>query len=275
MGNKITSINVAIIGAGNMGKALITGLKRAYGDGIRIAVWDNFPGALVDMGDFAESIDPRNWETADFAPNAVILAVKPADIAGLLDGISPMIQERGYDFLTISVAAGISISTIRGKIGKTMRVCRAMPNTPALIGEGMSVYALSENCAPNDISLAEQIFGACGKTVNIPESLMDAATGLSGSGPAFAYSFIEALAEGGVSAGLPYQTALDTAVQTVIGAAGMIRSTGEHPSVLRSRVMSPGGTTVKGLEALERGAFKNAVMSAVTEAAAQSAKMCT
>jgi pyrroline-5-carboxylate reductase len=148
-----------------------------------------------------------------------------------------------------------------------------MPNTPAMIGEGMSAYSLSGGCSGDDAKTVEYIFSACGKAINVPENLMDAVTGLSGSGPAFVYSFIEALAEGGVSAGLSYQMAMDAAVQTVIGAAKMVQGTSEHPSVLRSRVMSPGGTTVAGLQALERCAFKSAVMGAVAAAAARSAGM--
>jgi pyrroline-5-carboxylate reductase len=266
-------MHIAVLGAGNMGGALIGGLKRAYGDGVRIAGWDKVPEALAGLRGAAEPAGPEDWEAAGFVPDAAVLSVKPADIPGLLDVVARVSKRRGLDFLAVSVAAGVSISSIREKLGGSARVCRVMPNTPALIGEGMSAYALSENCRPGDKGLAERIFGACGRVIQIPENLMDAATGLSGSGPAFVYSFIEALAEGGVSAGLPYGAALEAAVQTVIGAARMVRETAEHPSVLRSKVMSPGGTTVKGLEALERGAFKSAVMSAVTEAAAQSKRM--
>ncbi|MDR2579361.1 MAG: pyrroline-5-carboxylate reductase [Chitinispirillales bacterium] len=266
-------MNIAILGAGNMGKAIIGGLKRAYGDDGRIVVWDEIAGALEGLGGAAESVEPCDWAASGFIPDAVIISVKPADVSELLGSIAPIIWERKLNFLTISVAAGVSTASICEKIGGNARVCRVMPNTPALIGEGLSAYSLSDNCTPEDERLVERIFGACGEVLSVPENLMDAVTGLSGSGPAFVYSFIEALAEGGVGAGLPYAAALDAAVQTVIGAARMVRVTSEHPSVLRSRVMSPGGTTVKGLQALERSAFKNAVMSAVTEAAAQSAKM--
>jgi len=266
-------MNVAIIGTGNMGKALIGGLKRAYGSTARISVWDKLPELLTGFDEGVEAIDPWGWHTAGFAPDVLILAVKPGDVSGLLDVVSTVSHQHKLDFLVISVAAGVSIAAIHEKIGSGARVCRVMPNTPALIGEGMSAYAMSENCEQRDTRLVEKIFSACGKVICVPENLMDAVTGLSGSGPAFVYSFIEALAEGGVGAGLSYKAALDSAVQTVIGAAEMVRQTGEHPSVLRSKVMSPGGTTVKGLQALESGAFKNTVMSAVAEAAAQSARM--
>lgn len=268
-------MNIAIIGLGNMGRALVAGLRKAGGQDVRIAGWDKFPEVAAEAGVGVERIDPWGWKAAGFVPDALILAVKPADVHALLDVVSAVSHEHKLDFLIISVAAGVSIASIREKVGGGARVCRVMPNTPALIGEGMSAYAFSENCDPHDARVVERIFGACGKVQCVPEGLMDAVTGLSGSGPAFVYSFIEALAEGAVSAGMPYAQALDAAVQTVIGAARMVRETGEHPSVLRSRVMSPGGTTVKGIEALERGAFKGTVMSAVAEAAAQSARLAS
>jgi pyrroline-5-carboxylate reductase len=267
-------MNIAIFGVGNMGRAIIGGLERACGSGVRIAAWDRCTEAFAELCDanVVEVIAPRNWKTADFVPEVLILSVKPADIPGLLDDtVVPAAREQGLDFLTISVAAGVTIRSIREKLGDGARICRVMPNTPVLIGEGMSAYSLSDSCSPADAGLVERIFSACGRVVGVDENLMDAVTGLSGSGPAFVYSFIEALAEGGVSSGLSYKAALDLAAQTVVGAAKMVQETGEHPSVLRSRVMSPGGTTVAGLRALERGAFRDAVMSAVAEAAARSA----
>ena len=269
-------MNIAIFGTGNMGKAIIGGLKKAYAGDVRVVAWDKSPGALEGLADGVEVVGPseHEWKSADFKPDVVIVSVKPADVLELLcDSVAPLIKGRGMDFLTISVAAGISIHTMRMSLGDTARVCRVMPNTPAMIGEGMSAYALSDNCPQGDSALVEYVFNACGKVVSVSEHLMDAVTGLSGSGPAFAYSFIEALAEGGVSAGLSYKMSMELAVQTVVGAARMVQATMDHPSVLRSRVMSPGGTTVKGLEALERAAFKSTVMSAVAEAAAQSARM--
>jgi len=264
-------MRIAVIGTGNMGRALIGGLIRAYGGEVRVAVYDKAPGALNNLGENLEIIAPPEWKRAEFIPDAVVLAVKPADIAGVLDMLAHVPQE--MNFLTISIAAGISIQSIKEKLHNGARVCRCMPNTPVLIGEGMCAYSLSQNCTPEDTTRIEYIFSACGKVINVPENQIDSITGLSGSGPAFVYSFIEALTEGGVNAGLSYDTALDAAVQTVIGAAKMIESTGEHPSVLRSKVMSPGGTTVRGLEELERGAFKHSVIQAVTQAAARAKEL--
>ena len=264
-------MRIAVIGTGNMGRALIGGLLRAYGGAVRIAVHDKAPGALNNLGEYLETIAPGEWKNAEFIPDAVILAVKPADAAGVLDTLAPLSTE--MNFLTVSIAAGIPIQSIKERLGKDARICRCMPNTPVLIGEGMCAYSLSENCTAEDTKRVEYIFSACGKVISVPENLINSITGLSGSGPAFVYSFIEALAEGGVNAGLPYQTALDAAVQTVIGSAKMVESSGEHPSVLRSKVMSPGGTTVRGLEELERGAFKHSVIQAVTQAAARAKEL--
>jgi pyrroline-5-carboxylate reductase len=267
-------MNIAILGVGNMGRAIIGGLKRAYGDEARVVVWDKAPEALTGLGDGVEAVDPSKWASGQITPDALIIAVKPGDVPEALDDVVwPLINGQKLDFLVVSIAAGVSISSIEERLGNTARVCRVMPNTPALIGEGMCAYSLSGNCKPCDAGLVEYVFGACGRVARVAEGLMDAVTGLSGSGPAFVYGFIEALAEGGVGAGLPYPLAMGLAIQTVIGAARMAQATGEHPSVLRSRVMSPGGTTAKGLFALERGAFKGTVMWAVTEAAAQSARM--
>ncbi|MDR0307773.1 MAG: pyrroline-5-carboxylate reductase [Chitinispirillales bacterium] len=260
-------MRIAVLGTGNMGRALIGGLLRAYGDAVRIAGYDKMPQALEGLGCGVEIIAPQDWKSFSFVPDVVIISVKPADIHALLDTLTPLRSE--LNFLTISIAAGISISSIKEKLGSEARICRCMSNTPALIGEGMSAYSLSENCAMEDVTRVEYIFNACGKVQRISENLIDAVTGLSGSGPAFVFSFIEALAEGGVSAGLPYKSALDAAVQTVIGAAKMAQTTSEHPSVLKSKVMSPGGTTVRGLEELERGAFRHSVIQAVKRAAAR------
>ena len=264
-------MRIAVLGTGNMGRALIGGLSNAYGDSVRISAYDKYQDALKDLGTNIEVIAPQAWKEAQFAPDVVILAVKPADMGAALDTL--VLPVREFGFLTISVAAGITLSFLDEKLGSQARLCRVMPNTPALVGEGMSAYSLSPNCTSEDKQRVEFIFNACGKVISVSENLMDAVTGLSGSGPAFVYSFIEALAEGGLNAGLPYKTALDAAVQTVIGAARMVEITGEHPSVLKSKVMSPGGTTARGILALEQGAFRHTVMTAVLEAAKRAAQL--
>jgi pyrroline-5-carboxylate reductase len=141
-----------------------------------------------------------------------------------------------------------------------------MPNTPALVGEAMSAYCLNGRCRDSDKMIIEQVLGAIGKVIAVPEKLMNAVTGLSGSGPAYVYLFIEALVEGGVAAGIPYGIAKQCAVQTVLGAARMAEASDEDVATLKSRVMSPGGTTVRGLMALEENKFKYSVIKAVTDA---------
>ncbi|MFP4163832.1 MAG: pyrroline-5-carboxylate reductase [Chitinispirillaceae bacterium] len=264
-------MRIAVLGTGNMGRALIRGLSKAYGDKVRISAYDKSPDALKSLGEDVEVIAPQSWKEAQFIPDVVIVSVKPADMGTVLETISPVARE--FSFLTVSVAAGIPLSFLKAKLGPSTRLCRVMPNTPALVGEGMSAYALTENCSDQDRQRVEYIFNACGSVIQVPETQINAVTGLSGSGPAFVYSFIEALAEGGVSAGLPYKTALKAAVQTVTGAARMVQSTQEHPSVLKSKVMSPGGTTARGLLALEKHAFRHAVQQAVIDAANRSAQL--
>jgi pyrroline-5-carboxylate reductase len=158
-------------------------------------------------------------------------------------------------------------------LGAQARIVRVMPNTPSLIGEGFSAYALNERCTGHDEEATRHILAACGKAQGVPEKLMDAVTGLSGSGPAYVYLFVEALIEAGVTAGLPLQVAREAAVQTLLGAGHMIRETGEDPAVLKRRVMSPGGTTVEGLRALEHAGLRSAVIEAVRAAAVRSAEL--
>ncbi|KMQ52695.1 Pyrroline-5-carboxylate reductase [Chitinispirillum alkaliphilum] len=256
-------MKIAVLGTGNMGRAIIGGLFRKFEDNITVSAFDLLRTAMNDLGGNVKVNEPEHWADQD----AIIVSVKPADLPAAAEMLKGHYKNHQNSPLLISVAAGITTENIRNQIGQTARVCRVMPNTPALIGEGMSACCFTENCSEKDRDLAVEIFSACGKVTVLAECYMDAATGLSGSGPAYVYAFIEALAEGGVTAGLPFSVALESAVQTVIGAAKMVEQENEHPSVLKSRVMSPGGTTANGALALEKGKFKHSVMSAVLQAA--------
>src|SRR5207237_5338008 len=155
------------------------------------------------------------------------------------------------------------------------RVIRVMPNTPALVGAGASAYALGKNATPADGELAKKLLSAVGTAFQVKENLLDAVTGLSGSGPAYVYQFVEALSDGGVASGLPRDIATKLAAQTVLGAAKMVLETGQHPGALKDQVTSPGGTTIEGLHALEKGKMRATVMSVVRAAAGRSKKLGT
>jgi len=194
--------------------------------------------------------------------NTIILAVKPQVMATLLAEIKPLLTP---DHLIISIAAGINLETLAFGAGST-RIIRVMPNTPALVMASATAFACGGGVKSGDKELAAQLFGAIGKAFQVPESQLDAVTGLSGSGPAFVYLVIEAMSDGGVKAGLPRDLATALAAQTVLGAAKMVLETGLHTGQLKDMVASPGGTTIAGIHALEnkgvRGAFIDAVVAA-------------
>lgn len=264
-------MNIAVLGTGNMGKALINGLKNAYHDKISIIAYDQNEKTLAGLD--AHLMNPLKWFDGDLFPDAIIIAVKPSEIGNAILQFSSVSNDKKIKPLWISIAAGVNIVSLQNHLPSGARICRVMPNTPALIGESMSAFSMNVNCQSEDQKTMETVLNAVGKCVVVPEKLMNAITGLSGSGPAYVYLFIEALIEGGVTAGLPYATARECALQTVIGAAKMVFETGENPSVLKSKVMSPAGTTASGLLALEAGAFKHAVISAVTEATKRSEQL--
>ncbi|HUS40622.1 MAG TPA: pyrroline-5-carboxylate reductase, partial [Pirellulales bacterium] len=167
----------------------------------------------------------------------------------------------------------VRLSQIADQLGSDKRLIRVMPNTPCLVGQSASAFAVGTNATDADAALVEQLLSAVGHAHRLDESLLDAVTGLSGSGPAFVSVFIEALSDGGVRVGLPGNVAMALAVQTVLGTAELIRSTGEHPSVIKDRVASPGGTTIAGLKALETHGFRAAVISAVEAATKRSIEL--
>jgi pyrroline-5-carboxylate reductase len=197
--------------------------------------------------------------------DVLILAVKPQNMAGLLADIRPAVTAK---HLVISIAAGITLRQLAEGVGADRRLIRVMPNTPCLVGASASGYAAAEAATADDIKLVDRFLNAVGKAFQLPEQLLDAVTGLSGSGPAFVFAVIEALSDGGVRMGLPRDVATALAAQTVFGSAKMLLETGLHPAVLKDQVASPGGTTIAGLHALERGGVRAAFMDAV-EAATQ------
>lgn len=264
-------ISIGFLGAGRMATALAKGFLRAdliAAEGVTAS--DPSPAAREV---FARETGGRavesNVEAAKSA-RVLVLAVKPGHATHVLEEIRPVFTE---DHLLISIAAGIPLGWLQDALFENARVLRVMPNTPALIGASASAYSLGDAALPADAELAQTLFSATGLACQVAENLLDAVTGLSGSGPAYVSIFIEALSDGGVAAGLPRDLATRLAAQTVLGAARMVLETGQHPGALKDMVASPGGTTIEGLHELEKAGFRGAVMSAVRAAAEKSRKM--
>ncbi len=202
--------------------------------------------------------------------DVLILAVKPQSMPALLEEVRCEINEK---HLIVSIAAGLSIAKLTEMLHGSYRIVRVMPNTPCLIGASATGFAAGPAASTDDAALVERLFNAVGTAFAVPENLLDAVTGLSGSGPAFVYVMIESLSDGGVRMGLPRDVATALAVQTVLGAARMVQETNQHTSMLKDAVASPGGTTIAGLHALEKAGFRAAVMDAVEAATRRSTEL--
>lgn len=195
------------------------------------------------------------------ASEVILLCTKPQDVATALAEAAK--AAAGGDRLVISIAAGVTLAALESHTPENFRIIRAMPNTPALVGHGAAGFCLGSRAVPADAAIAQSLLAAVGLAIEVPERLMDAVTGLSGSGPAYIYVVIDALADGGVRAGIPRADAVRLAAQTVLGAAAMVLETGEHPAVLKDMVTSPGGTTIAGLAVLEKQGLRSALIEAV------------
>lgn len=251
-----------------MGGALLRGaLKASLVKAKEVTVYDKVPAAVKALQADVPGLTVAATAAAVVAKSdVVLLAVKPQDMQALLESL-PAKGKAADGALYLSIAAGITIKQLETWLGDGARVIRSMPNTPALILQGASAFAKGAHATDADAQLAAKVLGAVGVAQEVPEKLLDAVTGLSGSGPAYVYTVIEALADGGVLMGLPRTTAVQLAAQTVAGAAQMVLSTEKHPAVLRDEVTSPGGTTIAGLEQLEQHGLRNALMQAVRKAA--------
>lgn len=266
-----TPLRVGFVGAGRMATALARGLvSSGFTAAESIAACDVLPEAREG---FAAATGARAVESvADILAEAeiAVLAVKPQQMRGVLAEAEPHVTQ---SHLIVSIAAGVGLGTLIAALGTDRRVVRVMPNTPALIGAGAAGFARGGTATPEDAGLVERMFSTVGLAVELPESLLDAVTGLSGSGPAYVYEIIEALSDGGVRMGLPRDVATRLAAQTVLGAARMVLETGEHPAALKDAVASPGGTTIAGLYALQRGGLRGLLMEAVEEATERSREL--
>jgi pyrroline-5-carboxylate reductase len=259
------------IGSGKMATALIKGMIRAgLAAADSICASDPLSEARAALqSDTGISVFGSNGQVA-LRSDVLVLAVKPQSMREALEDLRPEVTA---DHLIVSIAAGVSLASIDEGLGSRGRLVRVMPNTPALLGEGASAYAMGPRTVAEDEAVVKGCLESVGRAVRVPESLLDAVTGLSGSGPAFVYLMIEALSDGGVRVGLPRDVATLLAAQTVLGAAMMVRDTGMHPGVLKDQVASPGGTTIAGLHELERGRVRGALIDAVEAATRRSADL--
>lgn len=255
---------IAFLGAGNMGEALVKGLLRANVATPReVICTDRRSERLTEIAaQYGVRTTPDNLAAAREA-DLLVLSVKPQVMNKLLDEIAPAIDQRK---LVISIAAGVPIEAIERKVGHGIRIIRVMPNTPALVGAGATAIARGDHATDDDLAQARALFDAVGRTVVVDEPLIDACTGLSGSGPAYIFLVIEALSDAGVKVGLARYTAQDLAAQTVLGSAKLLIETGEHPGKLKDQVTSPGGTAIAGLHTLEAGGLRTTLMNAVEAA---------
>ncbi len=262
---------VGIIGGGKMGSVLIGGLiSRKLIPAGNIVVSDTAPERLEDLKKTYGVHTTDDNKKALKSSGICILAVKPQNMSEVLEGIAGTFHQSQ---LIISIAAGIPTGFIEGYLKKGARVIRVMPNTPALIGEGAAALARGAHATDEDIDVARRIFESVGIAVIVREELMDAVTGLSGSGPAYGFLIIEALADAGVNLGLSRDIALKLSAQTIMGAAKLCLVGNKHPAELKDMVTSPGGTTIAGLKALEEGRLRATLMAAVEAAALRSREL--
>jgi len=253
---------IAILGAGQMGEALISGLLRAGVAPAQIVAAARRPDRAEQLRQ-AYGITVTSAAAAAADAQTLVIAVKPQDMGVLLDEISPV---AGPGKLVISVAAGITTAFIGRKLTGAVPVVRVMSNTPVLVDEAMSVISAGQHAGEEHLRRAEELLRPVGKVLRIPESQQDAATALSGSGPAYVYFLVEAMVDAGILLGMPRASALEMVRQAVFGAATMLRDSGEHPVLLREAVTSPGGTTISAIRELERHGVRAAVLAAIEAA---------
>lgn len=264
-------LKVGFLGAGRMAAALARGFAKA---GL-VKPQDMMASDPVESAraHFASEIGSKptafNPDVLKFAP-VILLAVKPDHVTEVLVEARPHFTER---HLLISIAAGVPIPRLESALGSGARVVRVMPNTPALVGASASAFALGKNANAEDAALVQKLLTSVGVAYQVKEALLDAVTGLSGSGPAYVFFMIEALSDGGVAAGLPRDVATRLAAQTLLGSAKMLLETGMHAGALKDMVTSPGGTTIEGLHELEKAGVRGALISAVRAATEKSRQL--
>lgn len=260
---------VAIFGAGVMGETLLSGLLRAGRPADSLVITERRAERAAELADKYGVRVLDNAEAAA-AADTLVLVVKPQDMGALLEEIAPHVENGN---LVVSLAAGITTAFLEARLPEGRSVVRVMPNTPALVDQGMAAVSGGAHCAPEQVAEAQELLAATGKVLEVPEKLQDAVTAISGSGPAYIFYVVEAMIEAGVVLGMPRSTATELVVQTLFGAATMIKETGQHPTVLREQVTSPGGTTAAALRELDDHKVRAAFITAMEAAARRSAEL--
>lgn len=252
-------MKIGFIGAGNMGSAILKGiLKKGNLKPEDIAITDKLPQLCSKFGEQGVHVMASNKALVE-ACDCILLAIKPVYTAQVIEEVYAELADK----FVISIVAGWNYEVLEKALPKTTHFVRVMPNTPLAVDEGMSLISLRSRCTAEEFDFAKSVFAAAGKIAEVEDHVFTAATSINGCGPAFVYQFIEALADGGVRYGVPRALAYELAAQTLIGAAKMVIETDEHPGKLKDAVCSPGGTTIEGVYALEKGGMRAAVMDAL------------
>jgi pyrroline-5-carboxylate reductase len=262
---------VAIVGAGVMGETLLSGLLRAGRPPASLLITEKRAERAAEL---AERYGVEVVDNVDAAQRCatLVLVVKPQDMGGVLEELAPHVHSGQT---VVSLAAGITTQFIESRLAAGVPVVRVMPNTPALVDEGMAAISPGAHCDDEHLAVAEGLLRSVGKVVRLPEKHQDAVTAISGSGPAYIFYVVEAMIEAGVLLGLPRATATELVVQTLVGAGKMLKETGEHPTVLRENVSSPAGTTVAALRALEDHKVRAAFLTAMEAARDRSRELAS
>lgn len=262
-------MTVAIFGAGVMGETLLSGLIRSGRDTGELLITERRADRAELLASTYGVRALGNTEASAIA-DTLVLVVKPQDMAMLLEEIGPHVRAGN---LVVSLAAGITTAFLESRLPAGSSVVRVMPNTPALVDQGMAALSRGRHCTEEHMAEALDLLRSCGKVMEVPEGYQDAVTAISGSGPAYVFYVVEAMIEAGVVLGLPRATATELVVQTLFGAATMIRETGQHPTVLREQVTSPGGTTAAALRQLDDHKVRAAFITAMEAAASRSREL--
>jgi pyrroline-5-carboxylate reductase len=253
---------IAILGTGKMGEALLSGLLRAGRPAAEVAAVARRPARAEELR-IAYGVPVLSLTEAAKQADTLVITVKPQDMGPMLDELAGLVTASQ---LVISIAAGITTSFIERRFSAEVPVVRVMSNTPALVDEAMSVISAGSFAGEEHLQHAEELFSPLGKVIRIPEYQQDAATALSGSGPAYVFYLVEAMVDAGILLGMPRRTALEMVTQTVYGAATMLRDSGEHPVILRDAVTSPAGTTIAAVRELEKHGVRAAFLAAIEAA---------